>query len=34
MLRTMPEQSIDVEEEEEEMCTCFIHCLKAFDVVN
>jgi hypothetical protein len=31
MQRKMSEQSLDVEEEG---CTCFIHCLKAFDGVN
>jgi len=31
MQRTMSEQSLDVEEE---VCTCFIRCLKAFDCVN
>jgi hypothetical protein len=31
MQRTMSEQSLDVEEE---VCTCFIHCLKAFGGVN
>jgi hypothetical protein len=33
MQRTMSEQSLDVEEEEE-VCTCFIRSLKAFDDVN
>jgi hypothetical protein len=31
MQRTMSEKSLDVEEE---VCTCIIHWLKAFDGVN
>jgi hypothetical protein len=31
MQRTMSAQSLDVEEE---VCTCFIHCLKPFDGLN